>query len=703
MKYNKIKGRIYLYAVLIYLLLVQLFGGLLIYLSYQKSNLDSQKQSIEKNRLMTENLISKIYHSQINENLYLHAATQNPEYILRFSAHLSEVLTSIDSLKSSSIKTQEIILDEIKSLLDKKLTILFEIGAQNQSNNYSHTSEKQMITLMMSDYEAATQILNLLSDFHQQTFDFTMEGAQKNELLVYRTYVTSVIVSIIALVLISILIFFIVKNVEKAYKMRIAIEQANKRAREIYEEQHKLLLTISHDIKTPVSSILGYLDLWKHGHDISSKEVTSMERSGTHILNLMRNLLDFSCLNQGLMKVTSVNFNLHELCAETVELFQPLVLQKNLSLDLHLDFDHTLILNSDALKIKQIITNILSNALKYTVEGGVQFKAVYQNGAIHFEINDTGKGIPSEQIENVFEAFVRVEENNFLSSGSGFGLFVTKGMLNLLNGVITVQSTVGKGTRVKIVIPAPKVSVQQLDTSSKCKRLLVIDDDVSFLEMVEKMLSEMGHQADICHTMEMCEKRLQQPQNYDLILVDSDMITFSGKDVLQKVKDKEITLPVFLMSGQSNLNYEEAICAGFNGFIPKLFTMTSLEQLLRGDQYVMINNSTPSLEELFGGDKKIIHKVLRVFIEVTAEHIIILEQAVAENDFVKAQRVCHKILPMFMQIGGADDAVAILIKINESRNKIPAEQLLWKEETTRLIEVAKGLVADIKDSSLCSG
>jgi hemin uptake protein HemP len=150
------------------------------------------------------------------------------------------------------------------------------------------------------------------------------------------------------------------------------------------------------------------------------------------------------------------------------------------------------------------------------------------------------------------------------------------------------------------------------------------------------------------------------------------------------------------MSGQSNLNHEEAIRAGFNGFIPKPFTMTSLEQLLRGDQHIVINNSTLSLEELFGGDKKIINRVLEVFIKVTVEHIILLEQAVTENDFTKAQRICHKMLPMFMQIGGADDAVAILTKINESRNKMPTEQLLWKEEILHLIEISKDFVVEIE-------
>ncbi len=554
--------------------------------------------------------------------------------------------------------------------------------------------EKQVAALMVSDHEISMQLSNLLINLHQQTIDSTMQGIEKSEKIIYQNYINSIIGSLLSLALILILIVFIIKNVSKGKKMLEMLEQANTRTQSIFESRHNLILSISHDIKTPINSIIGYLDLWEREHTLSSKEIFAMKQSGKYILELTKNLLEFSRLDQGAMQITPVDFQLYELCTETAEVFKPFALNKKIAFNVHLNFDHALRFHSDAIKIKQIIINILSNAVKYTVEGHVELDVKYIDGHIHFNISDTGKGIPEEQIDTIFEPFRRVEENNFLASGSGFGLFVAKGMTELLNGTITVRSIVNKGTSMKVIIPAQAVqAVEAKAREIKSKRIFIMDDDIVFLSMLQKMLSKLGHQADTCYSLETFNKLSKYLSNYDVVLTDADMVTFSGMDILQKIKAQNIKLPVALMSGQGNLTHEKVKEYGFDDFLPKPISITSLRQLFGGNENV--SDTLYSLEELFDGNMEAIQKILDAFIDDTQKHIGLLELALEQNNLQKAQQICHKMLPMFMQLK-VIKAVVILSRVNGAQNDFLIEDDLWKKEIRQLINIVKDFVNEIE-------
>ena len=701
---KRIKERILLSSAIIYVIIILLCVGSILHIHIHKKNVTSRKQGIEESGSMTEILFLFINHAQNNFNLYL--ATKNEEHITHFIENINSLQNYMDSIKLIPLEMERVeILDKVNMLLNKRIKTVTELNIlydrYNSINNKLQLTaiEEQIAVLINDDYERSILISDLMIDFHKLTVDFANRGAYNDVRLVRWTYIIFIVGSVIFMLLVSTLIIFITRDVKKSHQIHLIIEEANRRTNEIFENQHRLLLSISHDVKTPANSILGYLDLWKHGHDISSKEIAVMKHSAKHILTLMENLLDYSCLNQGLMKLSQVDFNLYELCSDIIEMFTPLALEKRLSLDVNLTFDHSLQLNSDATKIKRIVINLLSNALKYTINGGVKFYASYKDENIFIEINDTGKGISSEKIDKIFDAFVRVEENNSLFSGSGLGLFVVKGMLDILKGDITLHSVVDKGTQIKVIIPAQKVSTPLPKITFNPKQILAIDDDLAFLLMIKKMILKLGHQVDICHTIEEFEEKLEQHPHYDLILTDADMITFSGIDIMQKVKDKGLTLPLYLMSGQSNFDYEEVIKLGFHGFLRKPVTINSLEQLLGGNKKVSTSHTISSLEELFQGDRDTINKVLKIFVESTTEHNNLLKQAVTEDNFTKAQQICHKMLPMFMQITGTSDAVNILTKINKYGKQQP-EPILWKEEVLRLIELSQELVSELEKEKM---
>ena len=590
-------------------------------------------------------------------------------------------LQNVDTIKFSfdDVNNNQNIISEIN-----------EFAAQ-ASFNYSNqiaAIAQQINQLILTDQEITVQISNLLNQLSSQTISATLVEIQKSEQLIRRNYTVSIVGGSLSMILIMTLILLIIGDVNKGHAARKALELANKKTRQIMESRHQLLLSVSHDIKSPLGSMLGYLELWQNDKPVAQNQIASMHNSGKHILSLLDNLLEFSSLEQGTLVVSDSYFNLGKLCAETAEMFTPLALRKNLRFNSDYSFDDNFEVYSDELKIKQIIINILSNAVKYTSSGSVSFKAAYLYGKIYFRVSDTGAGIPDNQINTLFEPFARIEKNNALASGSGLGMYVVKGLIELLQGEINVVSNVGEGTTVEIAIPA-KFKIEQESAATSPKNILVVDDDEAILSIIGDMLAKLGHKVSSFNN----PKQIRQDDiiKHNIVITDMEMDSSSGTDVLRKVRDTGKDINVYIMTGRSDFNINKASGMGFDGFLPKPFTMEALTRLIEGCR----NKTTgafASLEEMFDGDQEAIAGVLRVFANTTTENIAKLREAVDENDFQKTQSLCHKMLPMFMQVEANIEAVGFLKQMDALRSSGEKEFPLWKEKTLGFIGEAGKLV-----------
>ena len=167
-----------------------------------------------------------------------------------------------------------------------------------------------------------------------------------------------------------------------------------------------------------------------------------MRNSGRHILALLENLLEYSGLEQGTLQAVMEPFNVRELFLETSDMLKPLTLRKNLHLEYDVRIGNEVRLVSDPLKIRQIVMNLLSNAVKYTPQGGIRFTAAYRAGMLEFCVADTGAGIPAEFLAKLYEPFTRSVENSHYAEGTGLGMFVVKGLVELLNGTVDILSLI---------------------------------------------------------------------------------------------------------------------------------------------------------------------------------------------------------------------------------------------------------------------
>ena len=512
-----------------------------------------------------------------------------------------------------------------------------------------------------------------------------------------------------SLICILVFIFLIFKDIHKVSKARKATEEAQKRTEEIMESRHKLLLSVSHDIKAPLSSVVGYIELMQmeNPKDEDMQRLNSMKYSSQHILSLLSNLLDFSSLEQGKQSVKRTDFNVSELCDQIAAMFKPIAENKQLKFFYHRNIANNLYINSDALKIKQVVSNIISNALKYTIDGEVHFGVYLINNKLVFSVIDQGIGIPDEKIEEMFKPFSKADNNPGLAEGNGFGLFVVKGLLELLGGDIKVMSELEKGSHFEISIPVkvvekkediePKATDNQEVVSNKKLNILLVDDDNNLLAVICAMLNKIGHNSDICRSYIEFNKYLNELDKYDLVLTDREMGTFSGNDVLKTIKSIDKDKKVILMTARDEYSEKYALNEGFDGYIKKPFSIKTLAKLLNGNWVETENNKCefseefPQLCAMFGNDSNAIREILKAFVSTTSDNLVTLNDAITEHDFAKAQSVCHKMRPMFLQL--EQPSAQYLVDMDNSRGQDATTLPDWEEKGIEFMNQSDALLA----------
>ena len=571
------------------------------------------------------------------------------------------------------------------------------------------TIENQYQNFIKSDQEISEEISNLLIVLHKQTLTSVMHEIQKSETIIQRSLDYSIYGGTLALFCILLFIFLISKDIQRVARARRAMEEAQKRTEEIMESRHKLLLSVSHDIKAPLSSILGHIELMQleKPSDAIMQRLDSMKFSSEHILSLLSNLLDFSSLDQGKQHVSRTDFNTSELSDQLVNMFKPIAENKQLKFYYHKNISNELYVNSDPLKIKQVVSNILSNAIKYTIEGEIHYGVYIVNNKLIFNIIDQGIGIPNDKIEEMFKPFSKADNNPGLAEGNGFGLYVVKGMLELLGGNLKVMSQLEKGSHFEISIPIKVVDKQpeeanktvdnQVITTKKKLNILLIDDDNSLLAVVSAMLTKIGHNSEICRSYIEFNKHLNELDKYDLVLTDREMGTFSGNDVLKMIKNIDPDKRVILMTARDEYSEKYALREGFDGHIKKPFSIKDLALLLNDNwteeecQKCEFSDDFPQLCAMFDNDSNAIREILQTFVNATSDNLVILNDAITEHDFAKAQAVCHKMRPMFIQL--EQKSADYLNEMDSLRGQDASTLPDWEEKGIEFMNQSDALLA----------
>ena len=269
------------------------------------------------------------------------------------------------------------------------------------------------------------------------------------------------VLGLLAILSAAILVVYILRDIKRERRDRQRILEAKTETERIMQQRERLLLTITHDIKAPAASIAGFIDLLSEYVDRPKAVgyLQSISGSANHLLQLVSALLDYHKLESGKAERHEVSFQPTALVCECVAQMQPLAMAKQLRLATDINVAEDMFCRSDAFRIKQIVNNLVSNAIKYTDEGEVRVGITVLNGWMTLSVSDTGCGMTPEELQSVFNAFTRLPGAQG-KEGVGLGLTITREIVTLLGGRINVASTKGKGTTFRVCLPVKVVTNQ---------------------------------------------------------------------------------------------------------------------------------------------------------------------------------------------------------------------------------------------------
>ncbi len=349
----------------------------------------------------------------------------------------------------------------------------------------------------------------------------------------------------------KILVAGIVTEISERKRIETQIKEARLQAELANQYKNQFLANVSHEIRTPVSGMVGFASLLRSEElDFETKKlyIDIIESSSKQLLNLVNDIIDISRIEAGELKISKAPCELHKILKETETLFEQLKHargKKNLSINLNIpEKDKELFIVTDPDRLKQILINLIGNALKFTEAGGVDFGYKLENDRLKFYVSDTGIGMSGEDLKVVFERFKRTEQAHKKYDGTGLGLAITKGLLDLLGGDISVHSEVGKGSVFTFTIPyepakpeqAKSPKEQVTDTERlRGKKILIAEDEKINRMYLEIILKDLPIQIFWAQNGLEAVEIFSENEGIDLVLMDIKMPLMDGEEAMQKI------------------------------------------------------------------------------------------------------------------------------------------------------------------------
>lgn len=429
------------------------------------------------------------------------------------------------------------------------------------------------------------------------------------ELVLYYVSANTSLGTVLALGLIFLLVMAIIKtgqdlvNTEKNERQALAAKDA----------QAKFIANMSHEIRTPINAVIGMNEmiLRESKDELVRGYAHNIQSASEMLLGLVNDVLDFSKIESGQLELVEDSYQVAKLLQDEIVLLNARAEGKAIVTKFEIDEKIPSILFGDELRIKQVLTNLLSNAVKYTKKGTVTLQVYYKQLDIdtielYMTVKDTGIGIKESDIEKLFDSFKRLEENkNRNIEGTGLGLNITKQLVELMGGTITVESEYGKGSAFTICFPqkimdarpmgcmedainerkeAENVSRIQEYFVAPNARVLVVDDNSMNLSLMKELLKRTRMQVDLAESGKECLK-LCEKKNYDIILMDHMMPEMDGVETLQRIRKNtegpnRHTKIIALTANVSAESRDMYLKYGFDDYFGKPIQANKLEELL---------------------------------------------------------------------------------------------------------------------------
>ena len=689
-------------------------------------------QNIEKIIAVQDTIVNEV---QIQERVEIKQDTiVVPRQKRSFFRRLADVFSP--SKEDTSIvvnTTREIVTDTLVTAYNPTDTIVSVLrGIQDsvawQRQRLMDQLLERATNLRYNNSVITREINQMLRDIEEEEMENSLERVYKKQELLNETSRLIVGIAGISGVIVIAFLFFILRDISRSKYYRRQLEKAKQVAENLLRSREKLMLMISHDIRAPLSSIIGYIELLlrRHPDERQRYYLENMKGSSGHILSLVSDLLDFQRLESGEMEIHRVPFRIPSLFDEIYMSFKPIAEAKGLWFVLNLKPEGMeRIYKGDPIRIRQVVGNLLSNAIKFTEEGRVVLlvalrETTDKGGVLSITVSDSGPGIPEDEQERIFGEFTRLSGTED-EEGFGLGLSITRRLISLMDGSLSLESVPGKGSDFTVLFPIPLAESQLLpETRQEANEeepaeviplangqevyCLLVDDDPLQLALTEELL-KLSHVQVVSCTNPRQVLDLLRERSFDAIITDIQMPAMDGYHLLRTIRSSGISgadaIPVIALSASVAKEQDHYIEAGFTGFLNKPFTAAQLISLLNELLALHLEARTElnfsSLTAFAGEDPEASASILRTFSEETRKSIEALKEALDLKDRDKASRLSHKLIPLFTMLGA--NTLVQHLRILEKND----EELTDSGWNRLLEEVIEQAIAIVKDAEATLG
>ncbi|WP_428741312.1 ATP-binding protein [Tenacibaculum sp.] len=566
---------------------------------------------------------------------------------------------------------------QIDSLVSASKEILQK--AQRETNikrRFLRIKERELIE---NDITISRKLREVLSVLERDVIFNANQAHKKHEETLGRSKNIILLATGVGFVIIVLFSIIILNDFWRSQHYRQELESANSVTSSLLKSREQLISMVSHDLRTPLSTISGFSELLQKSITNTKEKnyLVHIQNASVYMGQLVGDLLEFSKLENSKITIEAIPFDLKKNIEEVANSAKNLVQNKPISVYVKHDEKIDSLVVSDPFRIKQILYNLVTNACKFTKQGSItiqsKLRSVKEQNYIEITVIDTGVGISKDKQEKAFKEFTQVHEKENGQNGFGLGLTISRRLAELLGGSLTLQSSLGKGSRFSLFIPVTLAEgkLKEYEANSQKEMLnihaVVVEDDTSLRLLLKNVLEGLGITVT---SFGNAQDALNKIDNiaYDLVLTDIQLPKMNGIHFMETLKkhNSYIGQPIIAMTGRANLSESEYIENGFSDALIKPINTIRLKEILQRffdfktqdkdvvngyfDNKIANSFDTTSLKTFLNNDEAEIKKTLESFLKDTEGNVLLLKEFITKSDLQEFNNLSHKMLGMFKQL-----------------------------------------------------